>query len=200
MVGESPNLYKAKYSIIDKKEKQTYEYKILEFVPLVFSAEGFLLNGKKILLNGGCVHHDNGALGAAAYDRAEERKVELLKTAGFNAVRTSHNPPSEAFLDACDRLGMFVIDEAFDGWRKKKTDMIMQCIFDKWWKHDVESMVMRTAIILQLLCGVLEMKSLKEKNLKRLKQQKCWQMHSKYRCHTTSNICNDNLGQGLGYF
>ncbi|MDR7209566.1 sugar-binding domain-containing protein [Flavobacterium piscis] len=109
-----------------------------------FSTEkGFLLNGKKILLNGGCVHHDNGSLGAAAYDRAEERKVELLKAAGFNAVRTSHNPPSEAFLNACDRLGMLVIDEAFDGWKEKKNDYDYAIIFDKWWKHDVESMVLR---------------------------------------------------------
>lgn len=75
---------------------------------------GFRLNGQPIKLKGGCVHHDNGPLGAKAYDRAEERKVALLKAAGYNALRCSHNPPSPAFLDACDRLGMLVIDEAFD--------------------------------------------------------------------------------------
>ena len=68
---------------------------------VTYSAEqGLFLNGKRIILNGGCLHHDNGCLGAAAYDRAEERKVELMKAAGFNAVRTSHNIPSEEFLHA----------------------------------------------------------------------------------------------------
>ncbi|MCC9065785.1 sugar-binding domain-containing protein [Flavobacterium piscisymbiosum] len=141
---EQPNLYQAK-SIINKEGKNI-EVKTTDFGirTIDFSAEnGFLLNGKKIILNGGCVHHDNGALGAAAYDRAEERKVELLKAAGFNALRTSHNPPSEAFLDACDRLGMLVIDEAFDGWREQKNTYDYASIFDKWWKHDVESMVLK---------------------------------------------------------
>ncbi|MCD8293182.1 MAG: DUF4982 domain-containing protein, partial [Prevotellaceae bacterium] len=94
-------------------------------------------------LNGGCMHHDNGILGAAAYDRAEERKVELLKAAGFNAVRTSHNPPSEAMLSACDRLGLLVIDEAFDGWREQKTSYDYATLFDAWWRRDVETMVLR---------------------------------------------------------
>jgi beta-galactosidase len=139
-----PNRYQAKVTI--KKDSKSIDGVTTNFGirTIAFSAEnGFVLNGKKVLLNGGCVHHDNGALAAAAYDRAEERKVELLKTAGFNAVRTSHNPPSEAFLDACDRLGMLVIDEAFDGWREKKTTYDYASIFDKWWKHDVESMVLR---------------------------------------------------------
>jgi beta-galactosidase len=141
---EMPNLYQAKSTI--KKESNIIDALTTDFGirTINFSAEnGFLLNGKKVLLNGGCAHHDNGALGAAAYDRAEERKVELLKAAGFNAIRTSHNPPSEAFLNACDRLGMLVIDEAFDGWREKKNDYDYASIFDKWWKHDVESMVLR---------------------------------------------------------
>ncbi len=86
--------------------------------------------------------------GAAAYDRAEERKVELLKQAGFNAVRTAHNIPSEAFLDACDRLGLLVIDEAFDGWREMKTTFTpieydYSTLFDVWWKTDVQAMVKR---------------------------------------------------------
>src|ERR1039458_2212969 len=86
-----------------------------------FSAEnGFTINGEPLALKGGCVHHDNGALGAAAIDRAEERRVELMKASGFNAIRTSHNPPSAAFLDACDRLGVLVIDEAFDCWETGK--------------------------------------------------------------------------------
>jgi beta-galactosidase len=105
------------------------------------AVNGFRLNGQPIELKGGCVHHDNGPLGAKAYDRAEERKVALLKAAGYNAVRCSHNPPSPAFLDACDRLGMLVIDEAFDTWEDQKNPEDYHLYFDKWWKRDIESMV-----------------------------------------------------------
>jgi beta-galactosidase len=109
-----------------------------------FTAEnGIRLNGTTVKINGGCVHHDNGCLGAAAFDRAEARKIELLKAAGFNAVRTSHNPPSEAFLDACDRLGLLVIDEAFDCWRAGKNKFDYAAYFDQWWKRDLETMVLR---------------------------------------------------------
>lgn len=107
------------------------------------TASGFQLNGKTVKLNGGCVHHDNGCLGAAAYDRAEERRVELLKAAGFNAVRTSHNPPSETFLGACDRLGMLVIDEAFDGWKTLKNKFDYATYFNDWWQRDLEAMLLR---------------------------------------------------------
>lgn len=107
------------------------------------STEGLLLNGKSILLNGGCVHHDNGILGARSFDAAEARKVRLLKEAGFNAVRTSHNVPSEAFLDACDRQGLLVIDEAFDGWRAAKNKFDYSTLFDEWWQRDIEAMVLR---------------------------------------------------------
>jgi beta-galactosidase len=104
---------------------------------------GFELNGQQVKLFGGCVHHDNGPLGAAAFDRAEERRVEILKTAGFNAIRTSHNPPSTAFLDACDRLGMLVVDEAFDGWAKEKVKHGYHEIFADNWKSDLEAMIRR---------------------------------------------------------
>ncbi|RYY61167.1 MAG: DUF4982 domain-containing protein [Chitinophagaceae bacterium] len=141
---ETPYLYKA-VTIIQADGKSLdqvvtpFGIRKLEFD----TANGFLLNGKQVLLNGGCVHHDNGFLGAAAYDRAEERKVELLKTAGFNAVRTSHNPPSEAFLEACDRLGLLVMDESFDGWRESKTKYDYTTWFDQWWRKDVLAMVLR---------------------------------------------------------
>ena len=102
-----------------------------------------LLNGKPIILNGGCLHHDNGILGAAAFDDAEYRKVRLMKEAGFNAVRTSHNPPAEAFLRACDELGLLVIDEAFDGWREKKNDYDYSTLIDQWWQEDIRAMVLR---------------------------------------------------------
>ncbi len=108
------------------------------------SAEhGFLLNGKPILLRGGCVHHDNGPLGAATIDAAEIRKVHLLKSYGFNAVRTSHNPPSQQFLDACDSIGIIVIDEAFDQWERAKNPQDYHLYFDTCWKKDISSMVLR---------------------------------------------------------
>jgi beta-galactosidase len=105
--------------------------------------KGLLLNGQSIKLVGGSVHHDNGPLGAAAFDRAEERRVELLKAAGFNAVRTAHNPPSSAFLDACDRLGLLVLDEPFDVWTKSKAKYDYAQFFKDWWQRDVDSMVLR---------------------------------------------------------
>jgi len=104
---------------------------------------GFLLNGKSLKLKGGCFHHDNGPLGSKSYDRAEERRVELLKASGFNAIRCSHNPPSPAFLDACDRLGMLVIDEAFDMWSDGKNTSDYHLWFEKWWQRDIESMISR---------------------------------------------------------
>lgn len=110
---------------------------------LSFDTTGFRLNGKLIKLKGGCIHHDNGPLGAKAYDRAEERKIELLKASGYNAIRCAHNPPSPALLAACDRLGMLVIDEAFDMWRIGKNPADYHLYFDEWWQRDIESMVMR---------------------------------------------------------
>ena len=111
---------------------------------LAWSAEkGLLLNGNPIKLAGGSVHHDNGPLGAAAFDRAEERKVQLLKAAGFNAVRTAHNPPSPAFLDACDRLGLLVIDEPFDVWTISKRRFDYARFFHDWWQRDIDAMVER---------------------------------------------------------
>ncbi len=106
-------------------------------------ANGFQLNGKPMKLKGGCLHHDNGPLGARAYDRAEERRVELLKASGYNAVRCSHNPPSPAFLNACDRLGMLVMDEAFDMWDEGKNPYDYHLYFKDWWQKDVDAMVTR---------------------------------------------------------
>ncbi len=111
---------------------------------ITFDAEnGFQLNGKTVKLKGGCFHNDNGPLGSKAFDRAEERKVELLKASGYNAIRCSHNPPSPAFLAACDRLGMLVMDEAFDCWKIGKNAYDYHLFFNEWWQRDVESMVMR---------------------------------------------------------
>ena len=107
------------------------------------ASDGFKLNGKHLLLKGGCMHHDNGPLGAAAFDRAEERRVMLMKESGFNAIRCSHNPPSPAFLDACDKLGMMIIDESFDMWKEQKNPDDYHLYFNEWWQRDVESMIRR---------------------------------------------------------
>ena len=111
---------------------------------LAWSPEsGLTINGKTYKLSGGCIHHDNGVLGACAFDRAEERKIELLKAAGFNAIRTAHNPPSPALLDACDRLGMLVMDEAFDCWAKGKNSKDYSLHFKDEWQDDLDAMIRR---------------------------------------------------------
>ncbi len=141
---ENPYLYNVEISAIQSKKIIDRIVQPLGVRTISYSVEkGFELNGHKVLLNGGCVHHDNGALGAAAFDQAEVRKVKLLKQAGFNSVRTSHNPPSEAFLNACDSLGLLVIDEIFDGWKSGKNSYDYSILFDRWWKHDVDSWVLR---------------------------------------------------------
>lgn len=140
----SPELYKAYLTVSEAGNTLDHTTETFGIRTITYSAEkGLFLNGKRIILNGGCLHHDNGLLGAAAYDRAEERKAELMKAAGFNAVRTAHNIPSEAFLHACDRLGLLVIDEPFDGWRDSKNKYDYSTLFDQWWQQDVESMVLR---------------------------------------------------------
>ncbi len=108
------------------------------------SAEkGFLLNGRSVKLKGACIHHDNGLLGAAAIDRAEERKVELLKANGYNAVRCAHNQVSEHFLDACDKQGLLVIHETFDQWQEAKRSDDYHQFFDEWSKKDLTASVRR---------------------------------------------------------
>ena len=141
---ESPALYRA-VTLVRKEGKVVDEVTTpFGIRTLAWSAEkGLLLNGKPVKLTGGSVHHDNGPLGAAAFDRAEERRVQLLKAAGYNAVRTAHNPPSSAFLDACDRLGLLVLDEPFDMWKAHKVKFDYASDFDAWWKQDVSSMVLR---------------------------------------------------------
>ncbi len=129
---------KEKGKILDT---QTVKYGIRSFS---FDAEkGFILNGKKVLINGACVHHDDGVLGASAFDDAEIRKVRQMKNAGFNLIRTSHNPTTRAFLDACDSIGILVIDEAFDGWRTQKNPYDYSTVIDSCFRSDIQSMVLR---------------------------------------------------------
>jgi beta-galactosidase len=105
--------------------------------------KGFRLNGRPLKLRGGCLHGDNGPLGAASFDRAEERKVQILKASGFNAVRCAHNPPAPAFLEACDRLGLLVVDEAFDMWDMGKNPDDYHLYFRDWWGKDLRNMIER---------------------------------------------------------
>ena len=140
---ESPTLYQAKITVKSESGNDVLSTPF-GIRTLSFSADkGFLLNGKPVKLKGGCVHHDNGLLGAAAIDRAEDRKIELLKRDGFNAVRCSHNPPSEEFLNACDRKGLLVLDEAFDQWQKGKNPEDYHRFFDKWSERDLSTLILR---------------------------------------------------------
>nr|MCR5264726.1 DUF4982 domain-containing protein [Clostridiales bacterium] len=104
---------------------------------------GLRLNGREIKLRGGCLHHDHGVLGAASYPAAEERRLRKLKDAGFNAIRTSHYPPSTALLEVCDRIGLIVMDEAFDMWIEGKTTYDYHLWFADWWQRDIAAMVLR---------------------------------------------------------
>ncbi len=141
---ETPRLYKAITEIKSggktrDRMETTFGIRSLRFD----ASKGFLLNGKRVVLKGGCIHHDNGPLGAVAIDRAEERKIELLKKVGYNAVRLSHNPPSKQLLDACDRLGMLVMDEAFDMWELPKNPQDYHLYFKEGWQKDLDAMMLR---------------------------------------------------------
>ena len=104
---------------------------------------GFVLNGRTTKLRGVCLHHDLGALGTAVNDRAIERQLRLMKEMGANAIRTSHNPPAPELLEACDRLGLLVMDEAFDMWRKPKVPNGHGKYFDRWAETDLRDMIRR---------------------------------------------------------
>ena len=109
-----------------------------------FDAEkGFFLNGESMKIKGVCNHHDLGALGAAAYPRAMERQLELLKAMGCNAIRTSHNPPAPVLLDLCDRMGFLVMDETFDMWKMGKTEFDYHLFWDEWHARDLRDHVLR---------------------------------------------------------
>lgn len=141
---ENPQLYKSIVTLILNGKIIDQTTAPIGIRRIQFNGEnGFLLNGKSVKLKGGCVHHDLGPLGAASIDRAEVRKVELLKKLGYNAIRLSHNPASPAFLDACDRLGMLVLDEAFDMWENPKNPEDYHLYFKDWWQRDLQSILMR---------------------------------------------------------
>ncbi|ROQ00939.1 beta-galactosidase/beta-glucuronidase [Rathayibacter sp. PhB93] len=139
---DSPFLYTAATTLADTgtavEERETrFGIRTLQLDPM----EGLRINGTSVKLRGACIHHDNGILGAATIGRAEERRVQLLKDAGFNAIRSSHNPLSQAMLDACDRHGMLVMDETFDMWTIGKSAFDYSLSFPEWWERDVEALV-----------------------------------------------------------
>ena len=141
---DAPNLYAIEAIVrADGQETDRHETTFgIRSIEIDFD-HGFRLNGKPMKLRGGCIHHDNTLLGACAFPRAEERKIEILKAAGYNAIRCAHNPPSEAMLNVCDRLGMLVLDESFDMWTMPKNPLDYHLFFPQWWQFDTESMVKR---------------------------------------------------------
>jgi beta-galactosidase len=141
---ENANLYKLVTEVyVDGKLSDQVETKFGIRKTSFDVTNGFILNGKPMKLKGACFHIDNGPLGARSFDRAEIRRVELLKASGFNAIRCSHNPPPTSFLDACDSIGMLVINEAFDFWNEGKNDSDYHVYFANWWKRDLSAMVNR---------------------------------------------------------
>lgn len=142
---ENPNLYTMRAVILENGEELDSDD--TTFGVRTFTADvenGLRLNGKSMKLRGGCIHHDHGVLGAADYPAACRRKLTLLKNAGFNALRIAHNPPSLNLLEMCDEMGIIVMDEAFDCWRRfKGGEFNYHFWFDSWWVKDISYMVLR---------------------------------------------------------
>ena len=134
--AKEPNLYTAHITAGAEETDVTFGIR-----KITWSNTGLFINGKSTLLRGGCVHHDSGILGAATYDESEYRRVRILKEYGFNAIRSAHNPASRALLEACDRLGMYVMDESFDMWYNRKNPNDYGLDFEQWWDKDTAAMV-----------------------------------------------------------
>ncbi|MDP3149342.1 MAG: beta-galactosidase GalB [Ignavibacteria bacterium] len=141
---EHPNLYKA-ITKIESEEKTVDQYETTFGIRSFYfdAANGFFLNGKAMKIKGVCNHHDLGFLGAAINTRAIERQIEIMKGMGVNAIRTSHNPPAPELLDLCDKMGIIVMDEAFDMWAMKKVEFDYSTNWKEWHKRDLEDMVLR---------------------------------------------------------
>ena len=135
---ETPNLYVCRVTVGNDVVRENFGIREIKW-----STKGLFINGKETLLRGGCVHHDNGILGATTYDESEWRRVRILKEAGFNALRMAHNPCSRAMLEACDFYGMYVMDETFDMWYNRKTKFDYGNDFEDCWKEDTAEMVER---------------------------------------------------------
>ena len=133
---EMPNLYTCRVSFADDAVTETFGVRKVEW-----GTDGFLLNGKRYIIQGACIHHDNGLLGAVCDPDAVARKVRLLKENGYNAIRSAHNPFSKALLTECDRQGMLVMDEYIDHWYIHKTEHDYVDYFNDWWHQDLTDMV-----------------------------------------------------------
>ncbi|SKA88788.1 beta-galactosidase [Gemmiger formicilis] len=133
---ETPNLYTCRVSFADDVVTETFGVRKVEW-----GTDGFLLNGKRYIIQGACIHHDNGLLGAVCDPDAVARKVRLLKENGYNAIRSAHNPCSKALLTECDRQGMLVMDEYIDHWYIHKTEHDYVDYFKEWWHQDLTDMV-----------------------------------------------------------
>ena len=140
----------------------TYGIRTIEYT----AEKGFLLNGKPLKINGACLHHDDGVLGAMAFDAAEIRKVRLMKESGFNLIRTAHNPTTRAFLDACDSLGMLVIGEAFDGWRTAKNPYDYSTLIDSCYQEDLHAMVKRDRNHPSIICWSIGNEVIERKDIR----------------------------------
>ena len=133
---ETPNLYTCRVSFADDEVTETFGVRKVEW-----GTDGFLFNGKRHIIQGACIHHDNGLLGAVCDPDAVARKVRLLKENGYNAIRSAHNPCSKALLAECDRQGMLVMDEYIDHWYIHKTEHDYVDYFNEWWHQDLTDMV-----------------------------------------------------------
>lgn len=133
---ETPNLYTCRVNFADDVVTETFGVRKVEW-----GTDGFLLNGKRYIIQGACIHHDNGLLGAVCDPDAVARKVRLLKANGYNAIRSAHNPCSKALLAECDRQGMLVMDEYIDHWYIHKTEHDYVDYFNDWWHQDLTDMV-----------------------------------------------------------
>ena len=133
---DTPHLYTCRVSYQDDTAAETFGIRTISW-----GKDGFLINGERVILRGACIHHDNGLLGAACHPDAEERRIRLLQENGYNAIRSAHNPCSKIMLEACDRLGVLVLDEYADMWYIHKTRFDYAGDFAKWWQKDITAMV-----------------------------------------------------------
>ena len=133
---DAPNLYTCRAIFGNDSAETAFGVRTLEW-----GVHGLLLNGERVILQGACIHHDNGVLGACCYEDAEWRKIRILKENGYNAIRSAHNPCSKFLLDACDHLGVLVMDEYIDHWYIHKTIHDYVEYFPQWWKRDLKDMV-----------------------------------------------------------
>ena len=140
--SETPDLYTAVTELYEGDTQIDSDETAFGIRTMTLDAKnGLCINGKSVKLQGACIHHDSGILGAATYYDAEYRRVRIMKEAGFNAIRMSHHPAAPALLRACDELGMYVMDETFDMWHRCKSDSDYAMFFEEWWEKDTEAMV-----------------------------------------------------------